>query len=225
MERTLRALDLCCGAGGAARGLMDAGYEVTGFDNRPQPHYPGDFHRMDISILEPEDVADYDLVWASVPCERFSRATPVSHQGNHPDLIPFVRNLVQTAGVPAILENVPQAPLRPDVTLCGAMFANLPNLVRHRIFELIGLVAPQPRHRPHPALVFSVYGHTGGTLRGGKPAGTLEDWQRAMGISWMNARELSDAIPPAYAYYLATSAVRVNPAQAAAARVESYTLA
>lgn len=204
---------------------MDAGYDVVGFDNRPQPHYPGEFIKLDIGLLEPDDLDGFDLVWASVPCQRFSRATPVTHQEGHPDLIPFVRKLVTEAGVPAILENVPQAPLRPDVTLCGAMFANLPNLVRHRIFELIGLVAPQPAHRPHPDVVFSVYGHTGGQLRGGKPAGSLDDWRRAMGIGWMNAAELSEAIPPAYAYYLATTAVRVDPQQAAAARVETYALA
>jgi hypothetical protein len=36
-----RLLDLFSGAGGCAKGYQEAGFHVTGVDNRPQPHPRG----------------------------------------------------------------------------------------------------------------------------------------------------------------------------------------
>lgn len=60
----------------------------------------------------------------------------------HADLIPATRFLLQTAGVPYVIENVVGAPLQNAVTLCGTMFrlgawdrGQWYKLQRHRLFE------------------------------------------------------------------------------------------
>src|SRR5271166_4672493 len=50
----LRALDLYAGAGGASRGLQQAGFHVTGVDLAPQPRFCGDrFVRGDAMTSRP----------------------------------------------------------------------------------------------------------------------------------------------------------------------------
>ncbi len=66
--------DICCCAGGAARGYMDAGFEVWGVDNRPQPRYCGGrFFQMDAFAFIAAVVAgEYpmpDFWHASPPCQ------------------------------------------------------------------------------------------------------------------------------------------------------------
>ena len=50
----MNALDVYCCAGGATRGLQQAGFHVTGVDHKPQPRYCGDeFIRADVLALKP----------------------------------------------------------------------------------------------------------------------------------------------------------------------------
>ena len=130
------ALDLFCGAGGAAVGLQRAGFDVVGIDHQPQPDYPGAFILGDVLHM-PVRLSDFDFVWASPPCQAYSISTVYRREKEgreYPDLIPATRQLL--AGHPyTAIENTVGAPLRPDLFLTLPMFGN--NTHPHkRIFEL-----------------------------------------------------------------------------------------
>ena len=131
---TLKALDLFCGAGGATRGLQQAGFHVTGVDIRPQKRYCGDaFHQADAMTFP---LAGYDLIWASPPCQRYTKGAKRNGTSmNHPDLIGPVRERLIASRTPYIIENVETA--RPHlidpVRLCGTQFGL--GVFRHRLFE------------------------------------------------------------------------------------------
>lgn len=130
-----RALDLFSCAGGASKGLSDAGFDVVGADIEFHKNYP--YPVIVCDALEIERVvrlSDFDFIWASPPCQKFSKATPKRCRGDHPDLIQPVRELLARSGALTCIENVSAAPLRPDIILDGVHFG-LP-LERRRIFEV-----------------------------------------------------------------------------------------
>lgn len=181
-------------------GLARAGFDVTGVDIEPHPRYPFRFVLGD-ALDVPLD--GFDLIWASPPCQRytvFARNTGTA--ARHPDLVPRVRRRLVEQGTPYIIENVPGAPLRSPLLLCGSMFGL--GVRRHRLFETsfsIGLTLTCN----HERAAVPVYGH-------GTPQHQRRSWGRnvsieekrdAMGIDWMNRDELSEAIPPAYSQWIA----------------------
>jgi DNA (cytosine-5)-methyltransferase 1 len=223
-DRKPTLLDLFCGAGGATAGYQSAGYYVIGVDHNPQPNYCGDiFVRMDaISFLRDSirngEYKRWECIHSSPPCQLFSTVSvvhrhPLLHK--HTDLISPLRKLLhspQLVGVPSVIENVPGAPLRQDLLLCGSMFPTLrspPNLglIRHRVFEIAYATVPQP---PLPCIhnytPVSVHGNTGGrSRRDRKKMYTLATWKEVMGdVNWMTAKELGQSIPPAYTHYIGT---------------------
>src|ERR1041384_7597678 len=103
-----RALDLFCGAGGAAMGLYRAGFEVTGVDLKPQPSYPFRFIQADALTFP---LAGYDFIWASPPCQAHTAMRTMPDAKKHPDLIPATRDLLRRSGLPYVIENVEGAPL------------------------------------------------------------------------------------------------------------------
>jgi len=135
---------LFCGAGGASKGLLNAGFKrVVGIDKVAQPEYfdPDNLKIFDaIAFLKDIDMSSFDFVWASPPCQAYSCGTlGVRNKGKkYPALIPIVRKLLLKTGKPFVIENVPGAPLRKDLILCGEMFGL--KVIRHRYFEINNFV-------------------------------------------------------------------------------------
>ena len=209
-HRAYRILDLGGGAGGAARGYQLAGFHVTGVDINHQPRYAGDeFIQADMLTF---DLGGYDAIHLSAPCQRWAPATrgQRANGARYPDLITPMRPRLEATGVPWVMENVPQAPLRAGLLLCGCMFgleiAGVGYLNRLRAFEFGGPGWPsgvQPVHQEHRGHAISICGH--GTpawqrrLTGHVP---VAQWRQVMGISWMTREELTEAVPPAFTGYV-----------------------
>lgn len=206
----MRLLDLFCGAGGAARGYRDAGWHVTGVDIAPHPRYAGHiFIQGDAIEYVLMHGHEYDAIHASPPCQAYTALTRGTNRGRtYPDLIAVTRKALERTAVPWVIENVPGAPIRRDLMLCGEMFGL--RVIRHRTFEFSAdVLVPQvvhPRHRGRVAgwrhgrrydgYYVAVYGDGGGK-------GSVAEWQDAMGIHWTSVRrEIAEAIPPAYGRFV-----------------------
>lgn len=204
----MKMLDLFCGAGGAGKGYMDAGFTVTGIDIEPQPDYPGEFIQGDALAYLAAHGHEYDVRHASPPCQASSALSKGTNKGKYYlNLIPATRALLKLQEGPSIIENVQGSDLRRDLTLCGEMFGL--GVIRHRYFELDGWSAEEPKHKKHRGRVagwrhgewfdgpyFAVYGEGGGK-------GSVPQWQDAMGIHWTNNRKsIAEAIPPAYTKFI-----------------------
>lgn len=183
-------------------GYFRAGFHVTGVDLDPQPNYP--FRFIQASALEVladrKFVAQFDAIHASPPCQGYSNAQRIQGRA-HPMLIEPLRELLIETGLPYVIENVPGAPLRDPVLLCGAMFGL--RLYRHRLFEAsFPLAAPE-----HPA-------HLAPQVKMGRkpkahemlqPVGNFSgvaEAREAMGMPWANRDGLREAIPPAYTEHI-----------------------
>ena len=205
-----RLLDLFCGAGGAGLGYAQAGFEVVGVDLADQPNYPFEFIRADALTLDPAFLAEFDAIHASPPCQAYS---DLAHRNGNaddwPKLVEPVRDLLAGTGLPYVIENVEGAPLRDYIVLCGTMFPEL-RVLRHRLFET-NFPILAPAHARHPLVHTrdrrkAHYGRTDEwvdyvTVTGGGNC-TVAAARDAMGIDWMNKREINEAIPPAYSEYV-----------------------
>jgi DNA (cytosine-5)-methyltransferase 1 len=195
-------LDAFCGAGGASVGYARAGFDVVGVDIEPMPRYPFTFIQADALEYLAEHGCEFDVIHASPPCEAYIRGGLQARDGRHPDLIPATRTALQETGRSWVIENVPGAPMRCDLMLCGSMFGL--DVRRHRWFEGSPPLSPWTLACDHSRPIVGVYGHPhgeSGAWKGMLP-GTAETWSRAMDIAWMVPREIALAIPPAYTEYI-----------------------
>lgn len=198
--------------------------EIVGVDIKPQANYPFQFIRAD-ALEFPLD--GFDLIWASPPCQahtflKGAAWNKAEYAAKHPDLIPATRERLIASKTPYIIENVPGAPLVNPITLCGSHFdlqtRDGHQLRRHRLFEC-SFAVDVPRQCSHRTPTIGIFGNKARNTaaekrhyskpketRGKPPASillTLHQAREAMGIDWMSFAELSEAIPPAYAKWLA----------------------
>jgi hypothetical protein len=223
----MKLLDLFCGAGGAGKGYMEAGFVIYGVDIEPQPDYPGAFHQGDaISVLstligggsvafthpggriEHATLADFDATHASPPCQASTALTKGTNQGReYLNLIPATRALLALHNKPTVIENVQGSDLRRDLTLCGEMFGL--GVIRHRYFEVSGFPAVPLDHKPHRGRVAGwrhgewFDGPYFAVYGDGGGKGTVAQWQDAMDMHWTsNRKSIAEAIPPAYTRFI-----------------------
>jgi len=204
LKQRPRLLDLFCGAGGAAKGYHDAGFNVVGVDINPQPHYPYEFIQAD-AMTFPLD--GFDVIHASPPCQRYSVVNRgIGNHMSHPDLLPGTRDRLVDSGVPWVIENVVGAPMFFPTMLCGSMFGLGTStglwLRRHRLFECSHLfLAPDCRHSAEGAVIrvqggnqlvnakmsIGVYGNGTNSYHRKKlnRCVTVAEQREAMGIDWM----------------------------------------
>ena len=206
-----RLLDLFCGAGGMARGYQMAGFYVVGVDINPQPRYAGDEFVQADAMAFPLD--GFDAVHASPPCQAHTTmSNRYRGQGgvadDHPDLIALTRERLMASGAMWVIENVMGARklMRDPIRLSGGMFGL--GVERPRLFEAsVGLWAPPYVRAKNPVGVYGarpdgrrLWTRSDGTEQ--RAARSVQEGARAMGIDWMEWRELAEAIPPAYGLHI-----------------------
>lgn len=224
-----RLLDLFCCQGGAAKGYDDAGFDIVGVDNEPQPRYPYEFRQADaLAVLaDREFLAQFDAVHASPPCQDHS-ATKVLGGGHGTGwLLAATLDAVRDLPMPWVVENVVGSALPSQgdlfgsngLTLCGCMFPELRGLLyEDRVFETSFPIG-QPRHAlhqwaqtkmgrpPKPGECMQLTGHFTDPDEG----------RRRMGARWMNRDGLAQAIPPPYTRFIGGRLLEHLAGRAAAA--------
>ena len=201
-----RVLDLCSGIGGMHLGFERAGYEVVAWCEINEQarsvyerHFPGLQNWKDITLIDPNDVPDIDLIAAGIPCQAFSNA---GHRRGFEDArgtIVYDVLRIAMAKKPryVVIENVPGLLTHDNGRTLSTM---------KRLFERIGYqvmvrkmhsedFVPQHRER-----IFIVCEHNG--------QGLQAEWTRPKSDTRLlrDVLESEDVIPPKY--YLKFDQVR-----------------
>ena len=198
----IRILDLCCGEGACSVGYYRAAskiktgrnirIEIVGIDIRPMKRYPFEFIQADACSLDYEFLDTFDFIHASPPCKPYTRLYRFSKYDMDKTFLHRVLMMLEASGKPYVVENVPQAPIRADIQLDGTMF-DLP-IKRRRIFQTNVPASKYPQRTRYSENyeVVTVAGNSS----------TLEAASKALGIDWMSAKGIREAIPPAYTEWI-----------------------
>jgi DNA (cytosine-5)-methyltransferase 1 len=198
------------------------GIEIVGVDHKPQRHYPFSFVQSD-ALNYPLD--GFDIVHASPPCQAHSCAGG-THDDEWGHLFATLQRLREWGGV-YVVENVMAAQITEDFRVCGSALGLVDEptklyLQRHRKFwasgdNWAGPLCKCAAYKRSGYYCGGVYGGSspshlapgvrreGDIFKGYRPGADVA--RRLMGIDWMNRRELSQAIPPAYTQWIATQLV------------------
>jgi len=203
----MRMLDLFCKAGGASVGYHRAGFEVVGVDIKKQKRYPFEFIQADaLEVMQDMDfLRSFDVLVGSPPCQTHSITQHLRNaQGKSTDkvdLIPETRAAFIESGLPYVIENVPGAPLKDALVLCGSSFGL--KVRRHRLFESTIPLTGLPCDHKGQGRPVGIYGSMRDNIpQGGRTAHSIEEAREAMGIDWMLWGDLVEAIPPAYTEHI-----------------------
>jgi DNA (cytosine-5)-methyltransferase 1 len=225
--REIILLDGCTCAGGAAYGYYKAAEKlgikihVVGVDcddKKTHPPIPGyEFIKDDLISFLHKNIKNFTHLHASPPCQEYSPSTQTARNGGkvYKDILEAVQNIYRASHLPSVIENVPQAPLRPDVVLRGDMFGL--KILKKRHFEtnnffMMNPCRPVIKGSVRAGDYATVVGHGSKKTRKGSAdfkhqelSGTsVKDiWQYASGNFWMtDYKDLSESIPWVYTEYI-----------------------
>lgn len=196
-------------------GYHQAGFEVVGVDNRPQPRYPFEFHQADaLEYLATADLTWFDAIHASPPCQDHSPLRSVAGTHGTGWLLEATRTALKATGLPYVIENVEAAAMPGSLVLCGTEFGLRSGnrwLRRHRRFAsnvfLLGAGGCQCNRPTSPTGVYGDLSLNDRPVRHSKRGDVMNragvaTARTLLGCPWMNAAELSQAIPPAYTRFI-----------------------
>lgn len=202
---------------GYHRAFPDA--EIIGVDINPQPNYPFEFVQRD-AMTNP--LFGFDLIHASPPCQAHTAMSnrwrgKGTKADTRRDFIADIRSRLQLAGVPYVIENVVGARkhMHDPFLLRGGMFGL--GVDRPRLFETSFPIDTPPPVTPvvNPIGVYGekadgrrLFTRKDGTIQ--RAARSLDEGRQAMGIDWMQWRELAESIPPAYTEWIGRQFAQVD---------------
>jgi len=202
-RRSLRVVDLFCGAGGFSEGFRQMGFEVTyGVDIwKPavvthRKNHPGtEVLETDILKLSPKDLGKVDVLIGSPPCTQFSFANK-GGKGDRAEGMKLVLRYLEfvTAlkprywlmeNVPRLLETLPAEVNLRDAGLSGGSV----QIPRREILNSADYGAPQKRLR----LVSGSYPLPRKTHFESRTS--LDTWSGALSATWAPMRRVIEGLP------------------------------